>query len=127
MMKMMDATEVMERELASGYHFEVLTVDGMDAGYISYSAYDLPGTAKLHKVYLLSRFHGQGYGTLMLKHAEARCRALGFQRLRLNVNKHNARAIRAYERNGFCTVEAVKNDIGHGFFMDDFVMEKPIA
>ena len=127
MMKMMYAPEVMERELASGYRFEVLTVDGMDAGYISYSAYDLPGTAKLHKVYLLSRFHGQGYGTLMLKHAEARCRALGFRRLRLNVNKHNARAIRAYERNGFCTVESVKNDIGHGFFMDDFVMEKPLA
>ena len=127
MMKMMYAPEVMEKELADGYRFEVLTVGGMDAGYISYSAYGIPGTAKLHKVYLLSRFHGQGYGTLMLRHAEARCRELGFQRLRLNVNKHNARAIRAYERNGFVTVESVKNDIGGGFFMDDFVMEKKLV
>ena len=126
MMKMMYAPEVMEKELADGYHFEVLTVGGVDAGYVSYSAYDLLGTAKLHKVYLLSCFHGQGYGTMMLRHVEERCRELGFRRLRLNVNKHNAKAMRAYERNKFATVEAVKVDIGGGFFMDDFVMEKPL-
>ena len=49
---------------------------------------------------------------------------MGAQFLRLNVNKHNEKAIRAYLRNGFRTVESVKNDIGNGFFMDDYVMEK---
>ena len=127
MMKMMYAPEVMERELASGVRFDALYVDGVPAGYVSYSRYDLPGTAKLHKVYLLSRYHGKGYGTLMLKHVTERCRELGFSRLRLNVNKHNVRAIVAYERNGFSRAESVKIDIGGGFFMDDYVMEKPLA
>ena len=77
-------------------------------------------------MYLLSKFHGQGYGTLMLEHACARCRELGFDRVRLNVNKHNSRAIAAYERNGFVRVEAVKIDIGGGFFMDDYIMEKAL-
>ena len=126
MMKMMYAPEVMERELASGFHFDALYVDDAPAGYVSYSKYDLPGVAKLHKVYLLSRFHGQGYGTLMLKHAFRRCRELGFAKVRLNVNKHNTRAIAAYERNGFVRVESVKIDIGGGFFMDDFIMEKTL-
>ena len=126
MMKMMYAPEVMERELAAGFRFDALYLDGAPAGYVSYSKYDLPGVAKLHKVYLLSKFHGRGYGTLMLEHACRRCRELGFARVRLNVNKHNARAIAAYERNGFVRVESVRIDIGGGFFMDDYVMEKTL-
>ena len=55
------------------------------------------------------------------------CRAAGFKKLRLNVNKHNERAISVYRRNGFETVESVKNDIGGGFFMDDYVMEKLLS
>ena len=51
---------------------------------------------------------------------------MGAKYLRLNVNKHNEKAIKAYLRNGFVTVESVKNDIGNGFFMDDFVMQKTL-
>lgn len=127
MMKMMYAPEVMERELASGVRFDALYVSGSPVGYVSYSESGTPGTAKLHKVYLLSGFHGRGYGSLMLVHAAERCRELGFSRVRLNVNKHNSRAISAYERNGFVRTESVKTDIGGGFFMDDYVMEKQLG
>ena len=126
MMKMMYAPEVMAGELAAGVRFDVLYIGEVPAGYVSYSRFDLPGVAKLHKVYLLSRFHGRGYGTLMLEHACRRCRELGFDRVRLNVNKYNSRAIAAYERNGFARVESVKIDIGGGFFMDDYIMEKAL-
>ena len=124
MMEMMYAPHVMEKELTSGYHFEVLAADGVPSGYISYSAYHSPDTAKLHKVYLLSSCHGKGIGSLMLRHAENQTRKLGFSKLQLNVNKHNTRAIRAYERNGFTRIDSVKIDIGNGFFMDDYVMAK---
>ena len=63
MMKMMYAPEVMEKELASGVHFRVARVDGVPAGYTSWAAYTLPGTAKLHKVYLLQEFQGRGIGS----------------------------------------------------------------
>ena len=127
MMNMMYAPEVMERELASGYHFEILQVDGKDAGYISYSPYEgHPDTAKLHKVYLLGEYHGRGLGQVMLEHAQEQCRKLGFAYIVLNVNKYNERAIKAYRRNGFETAESVKNPIGNGFFMDDFVMKKKL-
>ena len=49
------------------------------------------------------------------------------QRLRsayLTVNRGNAKAIRAYERNGFKVVRTQVTDIGNGFVMDDYVMEK---
>ena len=130
MMNMMYAPEVMERELAEGYRFTALLLDGAPSGYVSWSAYP-PGSdsdvAKLHKVYLLTTCHGRGFGRLMLDYVTDVCRKAGFKRLRLNVNKHNERAIGVYRKNGFVTVESVKNDIGGGFFMDDYVMEKRLV
>ena len=126
MMQMMYAPEVMTGELHNGYHFELISVDGEAAGYFSWSPYSLPGTAKLHKLYLRHKFHGRGIGSQMLKQVEFQAKAAGFNRLRLNVNKFNTKARKAYFRNKFSDVESVKIDIGSGFFMDDFVMEKNI-
>ena len=126
MMKMMYSPEVMEKELASGFNFEIAKINDSPAGYFSWSVCDLPHTAKLHKLYLLARYHGNGIGSAMLQQVAKQTQAAGYSRLRLNVNKYNAKAIRAYQRNGFNTVESVKIDIGNGFFMDDFVMEKSL-
>ncbi len=126
MMNMMYAPDVMEAELGNGYHFDLLTVDGVPAGYVSYSQYSLPETAKLHKIYLLEKYQGLGLGSGMLEHVAVQCRRLGFRFLRLNVNKHNQKALKAYVRNGYQKIESVKIDIGNGFFMDDYVMQKEL-
>lgn len=126
MMQMMYSPEVMEKELQNAYHFEIVRIDNIPAGYFSWSPYAACQTAKLHKVYLLEKYHHQGIGTAMLKQAEMRTRNAGFTRLRLNVNKYNEPAKKAYLRNGFTVVESVKIDIGNGFFMNDFVMEKAL-
>ena len=47
-------------------------------------------------------------------------------RLWLQVNRGNERAIRAYEKYGFRIIESRVFDIGDGFVMDDHVMEKPL-
>ncbi|MBE6358495.1 MAG: GNAT family N-acetyltransferase [Lentisphaerae bacterium] len=127
MMDMMYAPEVMSNELAGGYHFEIIKINNVPAGYFSWSPYEPAGTAKLHKLYLLQEYHGKNIGSCMLKQVEKRAYAAGFTTLRLNVNKYNKRAKKAYLRNGFTITESVKIDIGNGFFMDDFVMEKSIA
>lgn len=127
MMRMMYAPEVLARELADGVRWEIVLVDSSPAGYLSWSACPgRPGTAKLHKVYLSPRWHGRGIGQAMLDHAAACCRAEGFNRVLLAVNKRNDRAIRAYRRNGFAVVESVCNDIGGGFVMDDFLMARDL-
>ena len=45
--------------------------------------------------------------------------------LSLNVNCHN-KAIQFYEKMGFRHVGSEKIDIGQGYVMDDFVMEKSL-
>ena len=81
------------------------------------------GVAKLHKLYLDYNYHGKGIGSMALRHVIGETRAAGYKFLRLNVNKQNKDAIRAYERNGFKLFEKVKVDIGGGFYMDDYVYQ----
>ncbi len=123
MMEMMYSPAVMNDELARGVRFILVRADGENAGYLSWSPCpDDPRTAKLHKVYLRSRWHRRGIGSAMLQYMIGLCRDRGFETLKLNVNKHNTPAIRAYDRNGFRIVEKVCTDIGGGFVMDDYVM-----
>ena len=69
---------------------------------------------------------GAGLGSRLLQHCEAEAGRFGAQRLMLAVNKHNARPIAAYRRNGFAVVQSVVTDFGDGFVMDDFIMAKEI-
>ena len=63
----------------------------------------------------------------MLKYVKDECRKAGFLTLRLNVNKYNAAAQKAYKRAGFAIVEAPVVDIGGGFVMDDYVMKVTLS
>ena len=120
MMKMMYAPEVMEKELANGFLFDLLVVDGCDAGYMVYAPCNEPETMKLHKLYLLEEFQGKGYGQKMLRHVADVARNSGFRSLILAVNKQNIKAQKAYERFGFRQYKSVQIDIGNGFIMDDY-------
>jgi len=124
MMHMMYAPEVMAAELTDGRTFELLYLDGTPAAYVSFARYpEAASTVKLHKLYLLKEFHGQGWGSFLLRHVITETRKCDCRYLRLNVNKNNHAAIKAYLRNGFAVIESVQIDIGNGFIMDDFVMQ----
>ena len=126
MMHMMYAPDVMEKEFRSGYHFLLLYVENKPAGYMVWSPWEEEPetTAKLHKLYLLSKHHRKGYGHAMLDHVADECRKHGFQNLVLAVNKQNERAYQTYIKNGYTTFRSVKIDIGNGFFMDDYWMKR---
>ena len=124
MMEMMYAPAVMEKELANGYAFSVLEINGQPVGFSSWSSYPkYPTEAKLHKLYLLGEYHGKGWGQVMLKYVMDEARKAGFQKLRLNVNKANLPALKAYKRAGFVITEALVTDIGDGFVRDDYIMK----
>ena len=128
MLARMYALDVMRGEIRSkGIHYDCLFVDGKMAGFTSYGPASEPGVMKLHKLYLLPELQGHGLGSRLLQHCEQQARAAGTRRLILAVNKRNAKAIAAYQRNGFVVAESVVTDIGGGFVMDDFIMAKELA
>ena len=102
----------------------VLRVDGVQAGYCSCSLGDDADAMKLEQLYLLADYQGKGLGGAMLRHVEAKTRELGRTRLYLTVNKGNAGSIAVYLKSGFVVREEAVFDIGNGYVMDDYVMEK---
>jgi len=107
--------------------FDVLRADGAVVGYCSHSLLADPREVKLEQLYLLPELHGLGLGKRMMVHVEAHARALGRDTLVLQVNKRNTKAASVYLRAGFEVREEVCIDIGAGYVMDDFIMQKRLG
>ena len=128
MLARMYSLDVLRDEIRSqGIQYDCLQVDGQLAGFAAYGPATESGAMKLHKLYLLPELHGRGFGRRLLQHVEREARAGGSQRLILSVNKRNAKAIKAYQNNGFTVIESIATDIGGGFVMDDYVMAKNLT
>lgn len=75
----------------------------------------------LSKLYLKKEFRHMGLG----KKAFEKIKEIASAKpIRLTVNKYNTNTIQAYKKWGFKTIDSVLTDIGSGFVMDDYIMEK---
>jgi GNAT superfamily N-acetyltransferase len=127
MLKRMYSIETMREEiLREAIRYERLVMDEEFIGFASYGPAGRPETFKLHKLYLHPDRQGRGLGSFLLRHCEREARQGGARSLILNVNKGNTRAIVVYQKNHFRITESVVVDIGGGFVMDDYVMEKEL-
>ncbi len=84
------------------------------------------GEFKLDKLYIHPDVQRRGVGGQLIAHVAARAKKLGYPCLMLAVNKRNEKAIASYRKYGFTVREALVTDIGGGFVMDDFIMEKKL-
>ena len=78
----------------------------------------------LSKLYVRKDYRGKGVARSFLNKVISLCIEYRFDKIRLTVNKYNENSIAVYKKMGFETMDSVKTDIGNGFFMDDFVMER---
>ncbi len=81
---------------------------------------------KLDKLYVHPLHQRRGVGRLLIQELEDWARMHQAPRVWLQVNRGNVAALAAYETYGFRVVAARKFEIGNGFVMDDFVMEKTL-
>lgn len=80
----------------------------------------------LSKLYLKKEYRGKGYARQALTFLEEFCGREGLQSIYLTVNRHNDSTIVIYRKLGFETIREQKADIGDGYYMDDFVMQKAL-
>ncbi|MBX3746822.1 MAG: GNAT family N-acetyltransferase [Verrucomicrobiae bacterium] len=107
--------------------FEVLRREGLPCAFAAHAATEEPDAWKLHQLYVLPDWQRHGLGGRLMAHVEHWALAHGRRRLLLTVNRRNLPAILAYQRRGFHIREEAVFDIGNGFVMDDFIMEKPLV
>ena len=74
----------------------------------------------LSKLYLRADMRGRGFARDMLAYVKEQAENAGLNAIELNVNKYN-KTIEVYEKLGFIRIGDEKNDIGSGFYMDDYV------
>ncbi len=80
----------------------------------------------ISKIYLLKEHRGRGFCSAAVRFYDELCRTRGLSAMYLTVNKHNELGVRAYKGNGFKIIEDVITDIGDGYVMDDYIMERPV-
>lgn len=114
-------------EHAYEYWFVHAADDGRVVGFTGGHAEPETNRFFISKIYLLSTERGKHFASSVIEFYEALCRERGFSAMYLTVNKGNELGVRAYTGKGFETIEAVETDIGEGFIMDDYIMEKRIS
>lgn len=121
--------EALRKEIASPDRWlALLRVSGEPMGYCGYELIreddGSPPVMKLGQLYVRESNRGLGLGRAMLGRVEAKARERRCHTIRLQVNKKNASSIGFYRAMGFEIFREAVFDIGGGFVMDDYVMEK---
>jgi len=112
-------------QIGEGYEYFLIQRDGQAIGYCAVQPERASGSLFLSKLYLLRDARGGGTGRVCMEFIEQLARRRGLNLLWLTVNKGNP-AVKAYERLGFRIAADLVMDIGGGFFMDDYRMEKSL-
>ena len=116
------ADELTAAELAEGREPAFRTV-GYTGGHVE------PETNRffISKIYLLAAERGKHFASRVIEFYDRLCADRGLTAMYLTVNKHNDLGIRAYQGKGFVTIDAVETDIGEGYVMDDYIMERAVG
>ncbi len=116
--------QAIKEQIASGVLYFLIEEDQAFIGYIAVQPRG--DELFLSKIYLQSSHRARGYGKQAVRFVDTLARERGLRKIVLTVNKNNTAAIRAYEKIGFRNVGSLVQDIGSGFVMDDYAMEKTI-
>ena len=81
----------------------------------------------LSKLYLRKDKRGQGLASYLLEEAIKFAKEQNKQAIYLTCNKYNQHSLDVYHGKGFQDINAVQTDIGRGFIMDDYILEKVLS
>jgi len=124
MLNKFQSLQAIESQIDDGYEYFLIESEGSNIGYLSVR--QEKQALFLSKIYLQISSRGQGFGKVALLFVENHARSYGLEKIRLTVNKNNTDSIKAYMNFGFVQSESVIIDIGGGYVMDDYVLEKTI-
>ncbi len=116
-----------QQMMEKGHHFLMVDIDEEPVGFTSYSAIEPVGTFKLHKLYVRTDIQGKGIGRALIDAVIDDILPLGANSLILNVKRDNDKAIEFYKRLGFSILCNEDIDIGNGYFLVDYRMEKKLT
>jgi GNAT superfamily N-acetyltransferase len=127
MMEWMYGAESLARQWEEGHEYYLAVWGDKPVGYVSLRR-ESDAVAHLEKIYVLPAAQGRQVGRALFRHAVDMARRWQPQpqRLELNVNRYN-RAVGFYEHLGMHRARSGDFDIGHGYWMNDYIMAMPLT
>ena len=107
----------------NGHLYYIYFENETPLGFVSIEFMEDAKSMKIHKLYVLPNHQGKGIGAELFQKAISKMLESGFKRLFLNVNRFNV-ALKFYLRQGMQIQKEENIDIGQGYWMEDYVMEK---
>ncbi len=109
--------------MENGHHYFIYSENEIPLGFVSIEFMEDQKSMKIHKLYVLPSQQGKGIGVKLFEKAIEMMKIEGYERLFLNVNRFNV-ALQFYLRMGMHIQKEENIDIGQGYLMEDYVMEK---
>ena len=81
----------------------------------------------LSKFYVKNGLRGKGLGKAMLNTIYEFATKRNLNRLWLTCNKYNSKSLNIYKKLGFAIINEIVTNIGNGYVMDDYILEKHIS
>ncbi len=126
MLAKFQSAEAISRQIENEGFLYYLLKEG-SGEYVGYAGV-VPDKSKrelfLSKLYIKCDKRRRGYAKKAMRFVEDLARQMKIDKITLTVNKNNAIAIEAYRKMGFANIGSIVTDIGGGFVMDDYKMEK---
>jgi len=125
MLDMMYSKEALIEQIEVKKHnFILASIEDVFSGYISYELnYKNLNKTKIHKIYILPSSQGSGIGKYLMSEVSKIAIDNNSLSLLLNVKRDN-KAVGFYQKTGFEIICNEDIDIGNGFLLEDYVMEK---
>jgi GNAT superfamily N-acetyltransferase len=131
MMELMYNENTLNHQIKNGHEFYLYNKDEKPIGFIGIepncnsTSYTSEKVLKIHKLYILPEFQGQKIGEQLIRFIELRAKELNQEKIILNVNRFN-KALYFYQKLEFKIIQTVDIEIGMGYLMEDFILEKQI-
>lgn len=126
MVEQFQSVPAIRRQLAQeGYVYYLMLLDDEAAGFIGLVPHK-EGKMFLSKLYVSEKYRGHGLPRAAFDFIADLCALEGLDKIYLTVNKGNRHAIDVYKHFGFYVIDAVVTDIGCGYVMDDYILQKDV-
>ena len=117
--------EALRKQVADGYEYYLVEEARRPIGYFAFQLRE-GCELFLSKYYVEKSRRRKGYGRRVMDLLVETARRHGARRIALTVNKGNTVALSVYKRLGFRNAGALVTDIGNGFVMDDYRLERDV-
>ncbi len=122
MLHKFQSTQAIADQITNGHLYFLIMNSERPVGYLSVQ----PRNEELFlsKLYVVSSERNNGFGRSAIHFCQRIAQERNLNKITLTVNKMNQNSINAYLKFGFKNQGPILQDIGNGFVMDDYKMEK---